>query len=425
MFKEAYDPENDFYEILGLNPDSIVSMEDVDKAWNNYLKNHHPDLGTGNIDEDALNAYKTLRNRRLRDAYDVARKEFYVNKRRKEGEQQRRQQQESYRQRQENELRERKERERVVREQYERERGIRRRRAKATQRREQERRWQEARNRQIWERATKEKAVYFRTKAISLYCVGIALLLIFGIGFNSLISSRYNKLAKYTAVGRQTKGTYLLKDKNSQPGTTYINSRISRKLNKQNVFVPDNNKIIRKLSNTEISIYYNEAKKYMLDGSYEKAISSLIKIIENNPDDEVAYNNWGCVLLKQEKYADAMGKFQKALKINPTYSNALINICNTYIRQKKFKEASVLAEYISSIDPFNPNVYYIWGFSLQRIGRNEDALKKYKKVIELDGNHSKAFYSIGMLLMRMGNVYEAQASLEIACKLGMPIACKS
>ncbi len=76
------DKPKNYYEILGLKPNALI--EEIEESWNNYLKHElHPDqidsLPNGAVKEasqkrfdEALEAYKTLSNKTLREKYNLA-----------------------------------------------------------------------------------------------------------------------------------------------------------------------------------------------------------------------------------------------------------------------------------------------------------------------------------------------------------------
>ena len=65
---------------------------------------------------------------------------------------------------------------------------------------------------------------------------------------------------------------------------------------------------------------------------------------------------------------------------------------------------------------FNPQVFISWynrGLSLAKVGRYEDAIHSYDRVIELDQNNVEALYNRGLSLCQTWSIWKMQFILMI------------
>jgi tetratricopeptide (TPR) repeat protein len=64
------------------------------------------------------------------------------------------------------------------------------------------------------------------------------------------------------------------------------------------------------------------------------------------------------------------------------------------------------------MDPKNPKAWYQKGTTLQRLGRNEEALDCYEKALELNPMNMYIWFSKALLLASMGKVGDAIQALD-------------
>jgi Flp pilus assembly protein TadD len=90
------------------------------------------------------------------------------------------------------------------------------------------------------------------------------------------------------------------------------------------------------------------------------------------------YYEEGSVLLREEKYHEALTSFRLALRESPNDTDVLLQIAVTYTR----------------------------------IGMTDEAVKTYRRVLELKPHASGAHYGLAFLLKQAGNTDEAVAHLR-------------
>lgn len=93
------------------------------------------------------------------------------------------------------------------------------------------------------------------------------------------------------------------------------------------------------------------------------------------------YHNQGLV-------DQAIGEYQQALKLNPNYIEAYMNIGAIYVDKKDY----------------------------------DQALQQFKKVVELNYYYGKAHYNLGMVYLYKGEKEKAQEELKILKSMGSGLA---
>ena len=98
--------------------------------------------------------------------------------------------------------------------------------------------------------------------------------------------------------------------------------------------------------------------------------SRWTKQLQLKPDDPDSHFNLGFVLLRQEKYDDAVGHFSKALQVKPDW----------------------------------PEAYYCLGMAYHLQGNYEQAIRNYHEAIRLRPHYADAIKNLEMALKRQGNI---------------------
>ncbi len=89
---------------------------------------------------------------------------------------------------------------------------------------------------------------------------------------------------------------------------------------------------------------FNLARVYFGQDKLDLALKYVQKSIEKDKLSLQAFNLQGVILNKLGRYPEAIGSFQTALKIDPNYAVASINLAVAYINSKSFDKARELLE---------------------------------------------------------------------------------
>src|SRR5260221_13944389 len=127
----------------------------------------------------------------------------------------------------------------------------------------------------------------------------------------------------------------------------------------------------------------------------------------------------GVIYHQQGKLAEAEGMFQEALRINPAYTEAALNLAVTYNDLGKYREAkdvyqSAMAASRNAprnLDPFAKgkiaNMHADIGAAYHGVGLFEDAVREYQRALTL----CPGFVDIRT---RLGSTYREMGDIEAA-----------
>lgn len=145
-----------------------------------------------------------------------------------------------------------------------------------------------------------------------------------------------------------------------------------------------------------------------VDGDMPRALEGYRLIRELYPDHMPAYNNAGRILMNQGRVDEAIEMFKKAAEVAPRSSIPLSNLWFTYMYQKKDAAAGEgigrkLVELGRGIGSYHTYL----GYSLAAQEKFEEAEKEFRKTIEIEPEHPYAVANLAHVLFALGRAEEA------------------
>ncbi len=161
------------------------------------------------------------------------------------------------------------------------------------------------------------------------------------------------------------------------------------------------------------------ASFYWAKNELNKSISIIQEMIADKRDDyDSAYLLWGEILAREEKYTEAIDKFQQSVEIDP--ENVLAwNGWGwvLYLMGGRDDEAILKYKEVVSLTDDIWHTWYHWGLILFRNNQYDEAIKKLKKAIQTDKTQVAAYNEISYVLEAKGEVDTAIAYLIEGIKI--------
>ncbi|MGM0403981.1 MAG: M48 family metalloprotease, partial [Thermodesulfobacteriota bacterium] len=120
----------------------------------------------------------------------------------------------------------------------------------------------------------------------------------------------------------------------------------------------------------------------MMQKSPEKAREHYERSLKTAPEDYAGNLKMAKCLMALEKHQDANRYAQKARQIYPEEHQAKHVLGMTHLRLKNFEQALAQFDAYEQGLPGNPNTIFFQGFSLEGMGRREDAAQKYYNYLQ-------------------------------------------
>lgn len=148
-------------------------------------------------------------------------------------------------------------------------------------------------------------------------------------------------------------------------------------------------------------------------GDLERAEPALLRAVETGPEFVAAYYNYGLLLFKQNRPAEAVAAYEHALRLDPKYP-ADYNLALAL--QHTGETARAEAAYLAAIRkiPDNPDAHYNLGLLRANEGRLEAALGNFAEASRLRPDDPDPIYNAGVALEQMGRTDDAMQAYETA-----------
>ena len=132
-------------------------------------------------------------------------------------------------------------------------------------------------------------------------------------------------------------------------------------------------------------------------GDPENAFARYEQTVALDPDHAPAWNSMGLLHSDDESWDDAIASFRKALKIDPTYPNAHVNLAEAYLEHPDFPVADAEEEFNRALefDAENPDALAGLGAILYDDGKYSRALKYFEQAARVDPDSAPAHFALG------------------------------
>jgi tetratricopeptide (TPR) repeat protein len=150
---------------------------------------------------------------------------------------------------------------------------------------------------------------------------------------------------------------------------------------------------------------------------FDQSIEIYLDLLKSDPDNSGLHNDYGIVLLAQNKIPEASAEFKEALRIEPTMPVAHNNMGLCLMRSLKLNEA--IAEYQNALelDPKSPHTRTSLGTALGMKGDLDGAIAQFREIIENDPDDAYAHANLGHALQLKKDFSAAIPELKKAVEL--------
>lgn len=162
---------------------------------------------------------------------------------------------------------------------------------------------------------------------------------------------------------------------------------------------------------------YNKAVQAHLSGKLDEAIAAYQKALTINPEFSQAHCNLGLIYNQQHNYAKALSEFRKSLAINPRDAITYNGIGAALRAQKDMLGAIKNWQTAVSLDPKLATAHYNLGTAYEIQKEPDKALESYKQAVKNDYRLGEAYYRMGLIMEKKHLTDEASAQYERALKV--------
>lgn len=179
---------------------------------------------------------------------------------------------------------------------------------------------------------------------------------------------------------------------------------------------------------SELKDLYQTGRENFQKGIYAKAQECLEEFIEKNQSFPDVYNMLGIIYHTQGDYDEAVKHFERALDLNPKYTETALNLAVTYTDLGQYAKARGVYERISKAKRMDSlaklqddfarskiaNMHMELGEVYRSIGLYDEAIEEYRKALKLKPQFVDIKTKLGMALRDKGFVGQAVREFEEA-----------
>lgn len=181
-------------------------------------------------------------------------------------------------------------------------------------------------------------------------------------------------------------------------------------------------KLAEKNQKDAITYYGQIMQMYDRAGKYDKAVEAAQKIVELNPQNEVAKYNLAIMYDRLGQLEEAARTLDECLAIKSDYTYAWFNLGIIYDKMKKHSEAVEAFKKYTALAPDDPSGWLNMGLEYMLMKDFERALPNLEKSVSLKPDNAIAQYNLGIAYINLNDNYSAREVLRVLQKLDPNLA---
>lgn len=161
----------------------------------------------------------------------------------------------------------------------------------------------------------------------------------------------------------------------------------------------------------------NLALAYNKQGRADEALEHLDIALKVNPEYPDAWIEMGNILQDRGETSAAEQAYRQALRFNPGLNGAYYNLGNIYLKSGRAAAAVEFYDQALARDPHLAIAYNNRGQAYENLGRLAGAVAEYRKALQANPQLAQAWFNLAAALEHRGVVDEAEAAYDKAHEL--------
>jgi len=157
------------------------------------------------------------------------------------------------------------------------------------------------------------------------------------------------------------------------------------------------------------SVYLNQNKNTAAGEMFERCVKLQANYPDTLPD---AWNNLGVLATREDRIADSVEHFQKALGLNPLHMLALVNLGNAYRAEKRWDDARAVLLRAVAVSPDDPEANYSLAMVFAQTDDTAKAYEHLQRALKARPIYPEALNNLGVLYLVTRHRDDAVASFE-------------
>ncbi len=158
-----------------------------------------------------------------------------------------------------------------------------------------------------------------------------------------------------------------------------------------------------KADNTlDTAIMYNAGLAAMNGKQLDKAIKYFTLTAKYGYNPGSSYSQIVSAYQQKGDTVTSVKIMKEAYEKYPEDQSILVQLINYYITSGKSEEALLYLDKAIAKEKDNPSFYLAKGIAMDKMGRQDDAIKEYEQAIKVKADYADAYYNIGVIFFNRG-----------------------
>jgi tetratricopeptide (TPR) repeat protein len=156
---------------------------------------------------------------------------------------------------------------------------------------------------------------------------------------------------------------------------------------------------------------------WLVQGDAERAIPHLQGAARKNPSTFILQLELGRALSLSGQMESSRFELEKAVRLDPLDLEGLNLLAAVLIQLGRFDEASRILDPLAQKEDAGPETFFLLGQCLVGLGREDEALERFRETVAIDSLFHEAFFEGAMLLKKRGDIPNALPLMSRACTI--------
>ncbi|MEW6096891.1 MAG: tetratricopeptide repeat protein [bacterium] len=154
------------------------------------------------------------------------------------------------------------------------------------------------------------------------------------------------------------------------------------------------------LSALDAEEHFVTGNEYLANHQYSEAIIEYKEALKLNPYYKEAYLNLGKAYQSKQLFKDAISQYKKAIKLDRKYVDAYINLGICYEKQNLLTKAKTNLEKAIELNPVNAEGHFYLANILYKGKKIKESIEEYIQTTKIDSKHFQAYIKLGEIYFK-------------------------
>jgi len=164
-------------------------------------------------------------------------------------------------------------------------------------------------------------------------------------------------------------------------------------------------------------MHYHLGRYYYTAQLFSLAEREFREVVRLQPLSVKGFDNLGLTLQALDKGEEAVSSYRRAMELAEQERLRtewpFLNLAKLFLEKGDYEQSLMLVRQAAAMNPKSAEVLYVEGKVLERLGKEEEALRVLLRSVEIDSDYPESHYLAGRIYLKQGRKKEAQSQMEI------------